>query len=307
MLRMDAQFPPEASVEAHSEEMLHNLLSLREFFPPMDLSEGQYHSKDIPQKFRNPGNIIAGLSLFRDYMKIVRRDRALALRGEYSDYLWGRSGLELTRLYETYGGRFHIQGLEHLRPWLNEPAKAPVVFIANHMSTLETLTLCGYITPYMRTTFVVKSALVRGYFAPLICSRPYVALERKDPLADLSIVLNEGRAILQGKGNRSRSLIIFPQGTREVHLFTRSRLNSIGVRLAAEAGVELVPIALSTSFWSRSQHKAIQYIPLLHPEREVRFAFGAPLKVTGRRKEAQRQILDFISEHMRSWNIPVQD
>ena len=262
--------------------------------------------------------------MFANYMKVVRRDRGLALRGLYTDYLWARSALELNRLFESYGAQFEIEGLESLQPWLTQeqaPSVSsevsskvsstvpPVVFAANHMSTLETQTLCGYITPYMPTTFVVKSALARGYFAPLICSRPFIALERRNPLDDLKQILNEGCAILRGANDegQGRSIIIFPQGTRENACFTRSRFNSIAVRLAAEAGVSVVPVALSTNFWSSSRSRALQYIPLLQPEHPVRFAFGPPLKVEGRGKETQRQLVEFIADKMRQWNVPVRD
>ncbi len=323
---MNAKFSVSAAAQTYSEEHIKDLLCLKEFSPPFDLSSGNYRSDYIPQRFfssRTNSNL-AGLSMFWNYMKVVRRDRALALQGEYSDYLWGRSGLELSRLFETYGADFEIQGLEHLQAWLQPPTnsengtnsqKSPVVFAVNHMSTLETQTICGYITPYMPTTFVVKSSLTKGYFAPLICSRPYIALERKNPLTDLEVVLQEGSAILQGNSHsescgpeskkKPRSIIIFPQGTREVNQFSRSRFNSIAVKLAAKAGVAVVPVALSTNFWSRSPHKAIQYIPILKPEQKVHFAFGSPLQIVGRGKQTQTQILDFISDSMRQWDIPV--
>ncbi|WGK70052.1 lysophospholipid acyltransferase family protein [Candidatus Haliotispira prima] len=305
---MNARFPASEQALADSRENIPRLLRLDELQPPLDLRSGSYRSRDdIPQKFpqHKASSVLAGLSMFRNYMKVVERDRAAARRGEYSDFLWGYSGLELTRLFEMYGARFCIEGLEQLQPWLSRPEreKGKVVFAVNHMSSLETMTLGGYITPYMPTTFVVKSALAGGYFAPLICSRPYVALERKNPLKDLETVLREGCEILQG----GRSVIVFPQGTREEGQFSRSRFNSIAARLAAKADAALVPVALRTDFWSRSRQKWTQYIPLLHPEREVHFAFGPPLAVTGRGKEAQNRAVEFISDKMRQWGVPVLD
>ena len=38
---------------------------------------------------------------------------------------------------------------------------APVVFIGNHMSTLETMVLPGLIAPHREVTFVVKESLVK--------------------------------------------------------------------------------------------------------------------------------------------------
>ncbi len=307
---MNARFPPKQSVEARSRERLSQLLCLEEWQPPLDLRSGSYRSSaEIPRRYNDEkaGSLLAGLSMFCRYFRVVQRDRALALRGHYSDFLWARSGLELTRLFESYGARFQIEGLEQLRGSADSGQafgrEGPYVFAVNHMSTLETQTLCGYISPYSPVTFVVKDALAQGYFAPLICSRPYIALARRNPLQDLEIVLHEGSEIL----SEGRSVILFPQGTREENQFSRSRFNSIAARLAAKAGVRVVPVALSTAFWSRLAAKAVQYIPRLHPERRVHFAFGPPLAAEGRGRKAHKHTVEFISDHMSRWGIAVLD
>ena len=330
---MNARYPVAEAAQVFSQSHIHELLCWDELDPPLDLRSGSYQSSDKLCRFSHGAkNTLTGLSMFWGYMKVVRRDRKCVFAGQYSDLLWARSGLELTRLFESYGARFVIEGLEKLgqaekgsgedqngNPSENceqpttsglpavpgHPAALdhPVVFAANHMSTLETLTLCGYITPYMPTTFVVKQSLAQGYFAPLICSRPYIALDRKNPLEDLQTVLNEGTEILKG----GRSVILFPQGTRELGQFRRSRFNSIAARLASKAGVPLVPVALDTSFWSRNPAKWAQYIPLLRPEQIVRFSFGPPIQALSRSKEAQRQTLEFIGDKMRQWGLPVLD
>ena len=313
---MNARYSVSEAAQAFSQKHIDTLLCWNELDPPLDLRSGSYESAP---GLRIAAPMWAGLSMFWGYMKVVQRDRKRVFRGEYSDLLWARSGLELTRLFERYGARFVIEGLEQLRaPDAKKDvgenaensicrAAAPspsAVFAANHMSTLETLTLCGYITPYMPTTFVVKRALAEGYFAPLICSRPYIALERKNPLEALQTVLREGIEILKD----GRSIILFPQGTREPGQFRRSRFNSIAARLAAKAGVPLVPVALDTRFWGRPQAKWgkwAQYIPLLRPEQTVRFAFGPP--ILGRARQAQRQTLEFIGDKMRQWGLSVLD
>ena len=327
---MNARYAVSEAAQAFSQKHMYTLLCWNELDPPLDLRSGSYES--APHLRAGAANPMwAGLLMFWGYMKVVQRDRKRVFRGEYSDLLWAQSGLELTRLFERYGARFVIEGLEQLRapdakkdvgenaensicrssasglpmvPGLPAASGRAAVFAANHMSTLETLTLCGYITPYMPTTFVVKRALAEGYFAPLICSRPYIALERKNPLEDLQTVLREGTEILKG----GRSVILFPQGTREAGAFRRSRFNSIAARLAAKAGVPLVPVALDTRFWGRPQAKWgkwAQYIPLLRPQQTVRFAFGPP--ILGRIKQAQRQVLEFIGDKMRQWGLDVLD
>jgi len=56
---------------------------------------------------------------------------------------------------ERTGGRFHITGMENI----NKSA-GPVLFISNHMSTLETMILPCIIAPHREVTFVVKDSLV---------------------------------------------------------------------------------------------------------------------------------------------------
>lgn len=72
------------------------------------------------------------------------RCRSLAVQGLYDDKAWSDSSLEVMSKLETCGARFHISGLDQVRT-----LEGPAVFVANHMSTLETTLLPGLITPYV--------------------------------------------------------------------------------------------------------------------------------------------------------------
>jgi len=99
-----------------------------------------------------------------------------------------------------------------------------------------------------------------------------------------------------------RSLIVFPQTTRTLE-FDRQEFNSVGVKLARRAGVPVVPIALRTDAWALSK-RFIKDFGRLDPAQDVHFAFGAPIRVTGRGAEAQERCVAFIEDHLEAWGLP---
>ena len=68
------------------------------------------------------------------YASLVLRTRKEAIRKVYDTKAWADSSFEIFRLIEKTGGKFHITGMENI----TKPAGA-VLFISNHMSTLETM------------------------------------------------------------------------------------------------------------------------------------------------------------------------
>ena len=90
------------------------------------------------------------------YGTIVLRTRRQARAGIYDDVLWADSSHYIFRFLEKAGGRFQIEGMEHITE-----SPEPVLFIGNHMSTLETMILPCMIAPKRKVTFVVKESLVK--------------------------------------------------------------------------------------------------------------------------------------------------
>ena len=90
------------------------------------------------------------------YAGIVLRTRKEAIRKLYDTKAWTDSSFEILRFIERTGGIFHITGMENI-------TKSPgsVLFIGNHMSTLETMILPSIIGPHKELTFVVKESLVK--------------------------------------------------------------------------------------------------------------------------------------------------
>jgi len=235
-------------------------------------------------------------SPYSKFFGIMFRARALAVRGLYDDAAWARSSLDVIAGLERYGARFMIEGLDQLRSF-----DGPAVFVANHMSTLETLTLPGLIQPIKPCTYVVKEKLMHGIiWGPIMRSRNPIAVTRADPRRDLDTVLREGKKHLDG----GRSVIVFPQGTR-TETFAREGLNSLGVKLAIRAGVPVVPVALKTDYWGNSW--LFRGFGPVRRDRTIHIEFGAPVPAAGRGKAEHEAVLDFIEGRLRAWGARMAD
>jgi 1-acyl-sn-glycerol-3-phosphate acyltransferase len=233
-------------------------------------------------------------SVYSHFFGTILRSRSLALRGLYDDEAWARSSLEIINNLERCAARFHIEGLDRVRA-----SEGPLVIVANHMSTLETLVLPGLVSPLKPVTFVVKEKLLGGFFwGPIMRSRDPIAVSRKDPRADLEAVLREGQSRLAS----GISVIVFPQGTR-TDAWRREGFNSLGIKLASKAGVCVMPVALKTDYWGSSG--IFRGFGPVRREREVRIEFGAPLAVSGRGKAEHELCLDFIESRLKAWGATI--
>jgi len=222
---------------------------------------------------------------------VVFRSRKKARGGVYDDTAWAESSIYIFRFIERAGGRFHITGMENIA---KDPE--PVLFIANHMSTLETMVLPALIAPHRRTTFVVKESLVRHpLFGDVMRSRDPIVVGRTDPRKDLEAVMNGGMELL----SRGISIVVFPQSTRSVD-FRPEEFNSLGVKLAKKAGVKVVPVALKTDFWGNG--KVIRELGPLDSRKTIHIKFGEPFPVAGTGKEENQRIIDFIQSSLKEWS-----
>jgi len=224
------------------------------------------------------------------YANIVLRTRKEAIRGVYDTKAWTDSSFEILKFIENTGGIFHITGMENI-------TKSPgsVLFISNHMSTLETMILPSIIGTQKELTFVVKESLVKHpLFGDVMRSRNPIVVGRTDPRKDLEAVMNEG----VDKLNNGISIVIFPQSTRSVE-FKPEDFNSLGVKLAKKAGVKVVPIALKTDFWGNG--KVIKEIGPLDHKKHIHIKFGEPMSITGNGKDENQKIIEFIKASVEEW------
>ena len=173
--------------------------------------------------------------------------------------------------------------------------KTPCVFVANHMSALETFLLPCFIMPYRKMTFVVKKSLTRyPILRHAINSLDPIVVERTNPRKDLKAVLDQGVNCLK----QNISVLLFPQTTRSLH-FDPSQFNTLGIKLAKKSRLPIVPIALKTDVWGNGRR--FKDFGKIDPSKPVRVAFGNPVYVTGNGKQAHQEILAFIGDKLRSW------
>jgi len=222
---------------------------------------------------------------------IVCRASAKAKRSRYDTADWAKSSLEVFRALERVGVQIEITGIDNFTS-----LDGPCVFIANHMSTLETFVLPSIVAPFRDVTFVVKQSLVDyPIFGHVMRSRDPITVLRTNPRADLKAVLEGGADRLKS----GRSIIIFPQTTRKTDL-DLAGFNTVGVKLARKANVPIVPIALKTDAWGNGTY--LKDFGKIDPSKKVYFAFGDPLRVKDRGAEEHQEIINFIALKLKVWN-----
>ena len=224
------------------------------------------------------------------YAGVVLSTRSQALRKEYDTKAWSDSSFEIFKFIEKAGGKFHITGMENIvKP------KGPLLFISNHMSTLETMIMPCLVAPHRESTFVVKESLVQHpLFRDVMKSRNPIVVGRTDPRKDFEAVMNGGMDLF----SKGISLIIFPQSTRSLE-FKPEEFNSLGVKLAKKAGVEVVPVAIRTDFWGNG--KTVKELGPIDAGKPIHFRFGEPFFVTGNGKSENQKIIGFIQQSLKEW------
>lgn len=233
---------------------------------------------------------LTSLTFYIRLFFIVVRGSAQAKRGHYGTPEWCENSLATLRALESAGLMFEITGTDAFKA-----VEGPCVFIANHMSTLETFVLPGIIAPFKDATFVVKQSLVDyPIFKHIMRSRDPITVGRTNPRDDLKAVLEGGAERLKA----GMSIVIFPQTTR-TPVFDLAQFNTIGIKLAKKAGAPAVPIALETSAWANGMY--LKDYGRIDPSKKVRFAFGKPLWVRNSGKEEHQEIIEFITGKLREW------
>ena len=222
--------------------------------------------------------------------RVVLEASKFSKKGEYTSERWIQSSLDIVEAIESIGGSFDLENIS-----AHGKLKSPCVFIANHMSILETFVLPCLIQPYRDVTFVVKESLITyPFFKHVMVSRDPVVVGRVNPRQDLKTVLQEGHRRL----NQNISIVIFPQTTRSL-FFDTDKFNTLGIKLAKRAKVPAIPIALKTDTWGIGRW--FKDFGKIYPSLPVRMCFGDPMNVEGSGKEEHNQIVAFISAKLDSW------
>ncbi len=218
------------------------------------------------------------------YGKEVISGRNLAVKNRYDTEKWASASYRIVENIEKSGGRLFIEGIDNIKK-----VDGPVVFVSNHMSTLETFVFPSIIAPLKAVTYVVKESLVSmPLFGHIMKSRNPIVVSRKNSRQDLINVLTQGKEIITG----GTSIVLFPEGTRQ-EKFDPEKFNSLGIKLAKEAGVPVIPIAIKTDFWRNG--KLIKDIGPIRRKEPVCISFGEPIYISGNGKAEHKQVIEFIS------------
>jgi 1-acyl-sn-glycerol-3-phosphate acyltransferase len=253
-----------------------------------------YHS---PRRFRFLLENLPGWATCKYYIQlaaVIFRESLTARKGSYDDKAWGRGSLRVIRIVESAGGRFQLSGLASITG-----QQGSRVYVANHMSLVDTLVLPCILLAFNPVSFVVKEGLLHYPFLGWIirASHP-IAVTRKSPREDLRTVMTQGEALLSG----GTSVIIFPQATRS-ETFDPASFNSLGVKLARRAGVPVVPVALKTDF--QKNGKILKDFGPINPRKTLYLKVGKPMAGQGGGQVTHQKVVEFISENLRAWGATV--
>ncbi|GAA6117990.1 lysophospholipid acyltransferase family protein [Acidovorax sp. FG27] len=194
---------------------------------------------------------------------------------------WLKLSVDAARWF--IGIRTRVAGMEHLP---TDPAQG-VVLLVKHQSTYETF-LMPAIMP-RPLAYVFKRELLRiPFFGWSIGSLDMIHIDRGQRAEAFGKVLAQGRRLLA----QGTWVIMFPEGTRAAR-GERGQYKSGGARLAIEAGVPVVPIAVtSAKVWPR---KAFVKRP-----GTVDVSIGRAIPTTGRSPdELMREVEAWIEGEMR--------
>jgi 1-acyl-sn-glycerol-3-phosphate acyltransferase len=194
---------------------------------------------------------------------------------------WFRVVMWGTRV--VLGVRMEVQGYEHLPVGQSSGA----VLLAKHQSALETLWL-PTIMPHP-LAFVFKRELLKiPFFGWSMARLDMIHIDRESRAAAMKHVIEQGLRVL----SHGTWVLMFPEGTR-MQRGEQGTYQTAGTRLAVEAGVPVIPIAVATGrCWPRSgfvKHAGV-----------VRVAIGPAIDSTGRDPKAlMREVQAWIEAEMR--------
>jgi len=180
------------------------------------------------------------------------------------------------------GMRTRITGMEHLPQDLAQGA----VLLVKHQSAFETFLMPAIMRHPL--AYVFKKELLRiPFFGWSIGSLDMIHIDRSQRTRAFVHVIRRGKQLLA----QGTWVIMFPEGTRMAR-GEKGSYQASGARLAIEAGVPVVPVAVTSArCWPR---KAFIKTPGV-----VDVSIGRPIPTEGRKsEELMREVEDWIEAEM---------
>ena len=210
---------------------------------------------------------------------------------------WAQFCFASLRKAEAFGTKVSADGWENRRD-----CKGPVVYLCNHLSTLETILLPFVLLTFGPFNVVVKASL--SHLPALERAADHMGLVpigRTSPREDLMTIFRVGGERIA----KGISFLIFAQGRRQP-VFERKGWSSIGAKLAEKAGVPVMPIAVKTDIQpTRPNGKGwFKDFGTVDPSKDIRLRCGPVQKGTSREMHAAS--FDWIKAQLDEWNMPTE-
>ena len=203
---------------------------------------------------------------------------------------------------ERMGVPVHVDGWNVLKE-----VEGPVMFLSNHMSTVETVMLPALILTYKPFNVVVKESLTRLPFLKKAAAHMgLVPIGRKSPKQDLIDMMRISTERIVEQRN---SFLIFPQGTRS-KVFRRAKFSSIGAKIAERAGCPIVPIEVDTRIMPTREgkgwmDKTFKDFGTVDPAFDLKCSCG-PIIPCGKAKDMHEATFDWIANKLEEWGCPTE-
>ena len=220
--------------------------------------------------------------------------------GKLDTEKWAHFCFSTVQVAEALGMNVTFEGWENRKAY-----NGPVMYLCNHMSTVETILLPPVLLAYGPFSVVVKASLSHLPFLTKAAAHlGLVPVGRKSPKEDLVNVLRIGTERIKN----GESFLIFPQGSRE-KVFSRKMYSSIGAKLAERAGVPVVPIVvdtrcqpLRTTGLLKNVFKDFGPVDTAY---DIRCACG-PVIPCGKAKTMHEAAFDWMATKLESWGLPTE-
>jgi 1-acyl-sn-glycerol-3-phosphate acyltransferase len=227
---------------------------------------------------------------YYQFSKVVRHGASMATDNKYTRQNWFDLSYDVVTFIENNGGIIDVAGMENF-----QKIDGPVLFVANHMSILETIVIPCLVLKYKELCITMKKQLFDvPVFGTLLTGFRTIAVSRKNPIDDYKTIIRDGgKAIDEGY-----STLLFPQTTRTTN-FSPEEFNSVGTKLSKRVKIPIIPIALKTDFWGNG--RMLKDIGPIDRKKKIYFRFGEPITVSGNGRAENQQIIDFIQGHLAEW------